>query len=113
MTQERKRPFRIVALAILWTCIVHALFVTRVLIAVPEGGLMPRSWFDLIVFFPQNTLMYCLPPKYPLDEKGIHPWELVGKLLDALPASVLYGVIIALIWNLLYRAVTRANQPAR
>lgn len=110
MKTNRKHHF--IGLATLWTCVVHAFFVTQVLFALRLGGLVDSEW-AMAVFFPHFILVASLPPKYPLDEKVIHIWKLVAKLLDALPASVLYGVIIAVIWNSIYRTITRVKAPAR
>jgi len=99
---------RFVGVVILWTCVVHTLFAIQMLYALNFGGLVASEW-ALAVFFPQLSLDATLPPEYPLDDKVIHTWKLIGKLLDALPASVLYGVIIALIWNSFYRLVQRAR----
>jgi hypothetical protein len=74
---------------------------------------MVDSGWAMAVFFPHLVLVSSLPPKYPLDEKVIHTWKLIAKLLDALPASVLYGLIIALVWNSLYRIIARVKEPVR
>ena len=105
-------PHHFIGLVALWTCVVHAFFVAEVLFALRLGGFVDSDW-AMAVFFPHFILVASLPPKYPLDEKVIHVWKLIAKLLDALPASLLYGIIIALVWNSLYRVLTRVREPAR
>lgn len=79
-----------------WGCVVHAFFIWRVLLALPERGMFRFDW-EILVFYPQVILMFFLPPGYPFNDEVVNNWKIVGKLVDAFPASLLYGVAIALL----------------
>ncbi len=88
--------------SMVWACVVHAFFIWRVLLAVPERGMLRFNW-EILVFYPQVILMFFLPPGYPFNDEPVNNWKIVGKLVDAFPASLLYGVAIALLVNWLVK----------
>jgi hypothetical protein len=92
MTQTtRQAPFRF-WLTICAAVVVHFVFVLQLLIALPEQGLVLHQ---LGVFFlPHMMLMYCLPPRCDWSSQGTDWWGVVGKIIDAVPASLLYGFVV-------------------
>jgi hypothetical protein len=83
------------------TLIIHLIFIYQMLNAIPEKGLIDTNYE--VVFFPQTILMYCLPPEMPDFNNPINRWQIAGKIIDAVPASLLYGAAIALVFVALKR----------
>lgn len=99
---------RFIFRALLWAIIVHVWFVWQAFYATRRGGLIDSD-FDMIIFFPHAILMFSLPPAFPPDNiVGNKVW-IAEKLADAIPASLVYGLIIALLWNLLARKLRNSG----
>jgi hypothetical protein len=82
-------------LAICAAIVVHLVFVLQLLAALPKHGLVLHA---LGVFFlPHMMLMYCLPPRFDWSSQGIDWWGIVGKIIDAAPASLFYGFVVQLL----------------
>ena len=98
-----KKSVRFV-LPLVCTIVIHSIFVVQLLLALPRKGLILPAF--AIPFLPQTFLMYFLPPKFSWYDKGFDWVGLVGQIIVAMPASFLYGVIIAYLirrWQELYR----------
>src|SRR5690242_9072395 len=84
---ERK-PRRLVRVLTL-TLIVHLIFIGQLIVAMDQKGLvLPEFGF---LFFPHTLLMYFLPPGFDFANDQISYLRLIGKILDAAPASLAYG----------------------
>jgi hypothetical protein len=101
--------FRFVVSVLVWACVVHAFFISRVLLAIPKRGMLSSDW-EIFVFYPQVMLMFCLPPGYPFNDQVVSNWKIVGKLVDAFPGSVLYGVAIAFLVNWFVKKVNKTKR---
>jgi hypothetical protein len=92
---------RFITTSLVLALIIHAIFIRQMLVAIPEGGLISDNYF--VVFYPHVLFMYCLPPEDPLSDKGVNYWGVVGKIIDAFPASLLYGVALTFVFIALKR----------
>jgi hypothetical protein len=72
--------------------VVHLVFVLQLLAALPKHGLVLHAFG--VFFFPHMMLMYCLPPAFDWSSQGTDWWGIVGKIIDAAPASLLYGFAV-------------------
>ena len=72
--------------------VVHLVFVLQLLAALPKHGLVLHAIG--VFFFPHMMLMYCLPPAFDWSSQGTDWWGIVGKIIDAAPASLLYGFAV-------------------
>lgn len=82
-------------LAIFFSVLIHCLFIMQMISALPGHGLI-RGEFA-VFFLPHTMLMYFFPPK--VDWNNFHWWAVIGKIAVALPASILYGIIVQLLVN--------------
>jgi hypothetical protein len=96
MPNKSNPKIRFIVMAIGLACIIHIVFISQMLVAVQDKGLILPKYFG--VFFPHVMLMYCLPPEMPFSDKGVNYWGVAGKIIDAVPASLLYGAVIALVF---------------
>jgi hypothetical protein len=94
---------------LLWACVVHAFFISRVLLAIPERAMLRSGW-ELIIFYPHTILMISLPPGYPFDDQIVNNWKIVGKIVDAFPASLVYGAVIALVLRCLLDKIQKTRK---
>ncbi len=81
---------------------VHGFFSIQAIAAAHSGGML-RDDIPYFLFYPHLLLIYFLPPNYPIQTAaGGHvtiDWlRFIGKLADAIPASLLYGFFIAFIY---------------
>ncbi|HWD20658.1 MAG TPA: hypothetical protein VHB20_15425 [Verrucomicrobiae bacterium] len=79
-------------LGVWFAVLVHLLFVVQLLMALPDHGLILQAF--AAVFMPHAILMYFLPPRFDFLKEGIDWWRLVGKMIDAAPASLFYGFLL-------------------
>jgi hypothetical protein len=84
----------------LWlaTCaaiVIHLVFVLQLLAALPEHGLVLHAFG--VFFLPHMILMYYLPPRFDWLSQGTDWWGVVGKIIDAVPASILYGFVVQVV----------------
>jgi hypothetical protein len=107
MSEKRKGGRRFIELLLFWSVIVHALFVWQMVIALSEKTLFAPEF--LKVFILHALLIYFLPPAYPILPDGINYWGVIWKAFDAIPASLLYGAIIAFVFEGLFRAIDIAR----
>jgi hypothetical protein len=98
MLPEYKKWFRFLTSAILWSLAVHAIFILQGLVAMQERGMLCAGWPEY-VFYPHAVLMVSLPPGYPFNDPVVSNWKIVGKFVDAYPASFVYGAAITLLVN--------------
>ena len=96
MSKKREYGSSLIASTILWSLGVHTLFVVQAWFAIGEGSLIYSGWPE-VVFRPHGLLIISLPPGFPFDDTIVSNWKIAAKILDAYPASLLYGYIIALI----------------
>ena len=68
------------------------------MLAIPEKGMLSSAW-EMVIFLPHVLLMYFLPPGYPFNDQIVNNWKIIGKIVDAFPASILYGVFLVLLGN--------------
>ena len=84
-------------------CLVHLVFIGQLLIAMERKGLVLPEFG--VIFFPHALLMYCLPPGFTFSGGPTNVLRLIGKVIDAAPASLLYGLILQFLlgaaWRLL------------
>jgi hypothetical protein len=99
MNGERKSNW--IMQVVIWGLMVHLVFVCQLLIATTRHGLILHSVG--MVFLPQAILMYSLPPTDPWGPDGLNLFRLIGKIFDALPASLIYGLILVLIGKIFGR----------
>jgi hypothetical protein len=110
MLQEAKNRFHFLASSIVWSLPVHAVFVLQACFALPGGGFIYSDWgWAELIFSPHAVLLYSLPPGYPFNDAVVDNWKIVGKIADAYPASLLYGAILALVYNWLRRQIQDAK----
>ena|ERR1700722_2114348 len=89
------------AVTFMGALIIHLIFILQMLSAIPEKGLVDTNYE--VVFFPHAILMYCLPPEMPDFNGPINHWQIAEKIIDAFPASLLYGAAIAFVFIALKR----------
>jgi hypothetical protein len=104
MDQEKQKS-NWVARVIICGLLVHLFFVSQLIVATNRHGLILPEFG--VIFFPPALLMSCLPPMDPWGESGLNLLRLTGKIIDALPASFLYGIIIMLLLKILGRFFNR------
>src|SRR5438046_10725213 len=92
---------RFVVLLVLWTLIIHLVFVCqRLMIAIPQGGMMSDEYGYL--FKLHSYFIVYLPPEYPISTHGINYWGVAWKSIVSIPASVLYAMRIGLVLDWLF-----------
>jgi len=68
---------------------------------------MIRNMLFYFVFLPHTVLVYFLPPEYPLHFNtghwDVNWWGFAGKLVDAYPASLVYGLLLSFGWSFIQR----------
>jgi hypothetical protein len=100
MSLKSKRCFLFIGSTILLACIVHAFFISQLMLAMSGGGSSQGDWGS-IFFYPHLILMYILPP-HSFNEEGLTGWKFIGKTIGTFPASLLYGAVITLALFYLY-----------
>jgi hypothetical protein len=87
--------------------VVHLIFIGQLIIAMDKKGLLLPEFG--VIFFPHAVLMYCLPPAFDFSATSIDYVRLVGKIIDAIPASLLYGVVLSLMVEAFLRLFRRSH----
>ena len=88
--------------------VVHIVFCLQAIAAARHGGLILNEAL-LVAFAPHAFLMFFLPPQDPFAVGDHVNWlRFVGKLADAIPASLMYGAIFAAVFT--KRASNLPNQ---
>ena len=85
--------------------LIHSVFSLQALSVAEQGGMI-RNTFFMLLFYPQVSLMYFLPPTDPIGYSGgavVVDWlRFAGKLVVAYPASLLYGLAVGAVWYFLF-----------
>jgi hypothetical protein len=97
---------RFVGCSIFVAFLFHAWFVLQAISAMPRRGLIDSD-LDMAVFFPHAVLMSCLPPGNPFDDNVVSKWKVSVKFAEAFPASLVYGIMIALVFKILQSKAKR------
>jgi len=79
------------------------------LAALPDHGIVLHSLG--FFFLPHMMLMYCLPPRFDWLARGTDWWGLIGKIIDAAPASLLYGIIVQALIGQLKKGRKKRHAP--
>jgi hypothetical protein len=106
MRNEVRRNWLLSALS--WGLLVHVFFVCQLIFAAGRHALILRSLG--VIFMPQAILMYSLPPADPWGPNGLDLLRITGKIVDALPASLAYGVVITVFCKMLIRLSKRTRR---
>jgi hypothetical protein len=107
MSLKSKRRFLFIGSTIFLACIVHAFFISQLMLAMSGDGSLQGDWGS-IVFYPHLILMYVLPP-HSFNEEGLTGWKVIGKTIGTFPASFLYGAFITLALFCLHDKFHRAK----
>ena len=102
LTKQRKawRVLRVLT----FTIFIHSIFVAQLVVAMEQQELVLREF--AFVFYPHTILMYCLPPAFDPQGGRVDCLRLLGKILDAVPASLAYGFIVSYLSGLIINIVS-------
>jgi hypothetical protein len=95
---------------------IHAVFSIQAIVTARHGGMIHDEAM-MFVFYPHVMLMFLLPPAYPINfgSGGIIEvdWlRFTGKLAVAIPASLLYGIVVASVWMLFIKKMpNQSTEP--
>jgi hypothetical protein len=105
-SQQKEGKCSSFACTLLLASVVHVLFIAQLLIALPRKSLVLDQCYA--AFLPHLVLMYCLPPSFDFYDGNNSPMRLVGKIIDAAPASLLYGFVLYCAIRLMLSMVARS-----
>lgn len=89
--------------------VIHLVFIGQMLVAIIHRDLICDAF--TYPFFPHAALMYWLPPGDPRLENGISWWRLIAKIIDAFPASLFYGLVIAVVFQIIPKLMDKNPGP--
>jgi hypothetical protein len=101
--RKHRSPVRVV----IYSLIVHLVFILQLTAALARHGLVLRQFGYF--FFPHTLLMYFLPPRFSFATDSLDAVRIMGKILDAAPASLLYGLAASYVVQLI---ADRLRKPA-
>lgn len=91
--EESNRPKRFWIYVAVITLVVHSFFCVQAYLPLKQGGMVsegPWLWF----YYPHYILIFFSPPAYPLNGGQINYFHFWGKMLVALPASIVYALLV-------------------